>query len=174
MLQQITFMHSRITYKTHERVNFPAYKLPHGNYEEADGLVFMDDLLLDDRNVDRDTLGQRRLLTPHEYQGMFKLKKAADSLLGLIKNPGFYIDSSGSFFYYEKTKFAPLRYYKIKRVDRKSVASILWFYEVDSSFVVPRPPPGDMMWAGILFLYDAPWILYEYSREKQKDTRRKI
>jgi hypothetical protein len=32
----------------------------------------------------------------------------------------------------------------------------------------------EFAWAGILHLNNAPWVLYEYSENKESDTRRKV
>ena len=37
-----------------------------------------------------------------------------------------------------------------------------------------KPPAAGMEWAGILHLHGLPWMLYEYSDTKLKDTRRKV
>ena len=89
------------------------------------------------------------------------------------KNKTF-IDSRGVPFIYEKTRSCSLKYYRIKRVERKDTASILWLKGISFPFKVPRPPTAELRWAGILHLGDRPWLLYEYSQEKLADTRRKV
>ena len=39
-----------ITFRDIEKVDFPVYELPNGNWYEQDGLVFLDDKILDDKN----------------------------------------------------------------------------------------------------------------------------
>ena len=77
-------------------------------------------------------------------------------------------------FIYEKTQFCKLKYYKIRRVEHREVASLLWVHKVTIPFTIPRPPYEGRSWAGILHQGDAPWMLYEYAEEKLKDTRRKV
>ena len=108
--------------------------------ENIDGLLFCDDLIVDDTNQPGITLG----------------------------------DNLGQPFYYEKTQFVSLRYLKIKRVERKEQASLLWVEGSNSPFTVPRPPEDGYSWAGILHMRGYPWVLYEYSQTKLKDTRKKI
>jgi hypothetical protein len=85
-----------------------------------------------------------------------------------------YIDSRGKLFKYEKSKFCTLKYYKINRIERKRVASILWLHGVNVPFDIPRPPEDKYRWAGVLHIDGDPWILYDYAEEKKPDTRRKI
>ena len=63
---------------------------------------------------------------------------------------------------------------KIKKVERKSYATLIWVKGHNAPFTVPRPPEDGNTWAGVLHLYGIPWMLYEYSDEKLKDTRRKV
>ena len=77
-------------------------------------------------------------------------------------------------FIYEKTKSMPLKYLRIKKVIKKEVASLLWVEGCSHPFTIPRPPEQGMNWAGILHLHGLPWMLYEYSETKQKNTHRKV
>ena len=54
-----------ITYRDIEQITFPVFNLPNGNWQLLDGLLFLDDLILDDKNMKGATLGIRRLQTPH-------------------------------------------------------------------------------------------------------------
>ena len=55
-----------ITYKDIRLVTFPVYALPSGNWYGQDGLLFLDDKILDDKNMKGVNLGMRRLQTPHK------------------------------------------------------------------------------------------------------------
>lgn len=109
-------------------------------------------------------------------RGLQPLRKMCNSFVGLIKEPSgrAYIDSAGKVFTYQKTKMCKLKYLKIKRVERKIVASVIWVHGVNFPFIVPRPPTENYMWAGILHLDELPWILYDFSKIKHKDSRRKV
>lgn len=162
-----------ITYKTIKKVSFPVFILPSGNWYERDGLLYIENRLVDDRNMSGDTLGKRRVQTP--MRNLLPLRKSLGSHIGVIKQSSkYYIDSKGAPFIYEKTKSCSLRYYKIKDIERKDTASILKVKGISFPFKVPRPPIQSMTWAGILHLGDLPWLLYEYSSEKLPDTRRKV
>ena len=162
-----------VTYRTLDKVNFPVFILPSSNWDTTDGLLYLDGELVDDRNMSGTTLGQRRLQTPHK--GLLPLKKSVNNVIGIVKQPSFcFIDSTGMPFIYQKTKMLPLRYRKIRKIERKTVASLIWIESWKPPFTIPRPPEPEMLWAGVLFLREYPWIIYEYSETKKKDTRRKI
>ena len=162
-----------IHFKHINKVRFPVYALPSGNWHSQDGLLFLDGLILDDKNMPGDTLGIRRLQSPHK--SIHPLKHQLDNFRGMIKSRNsHFIDTNGSPFIYEKTQFCKLKYYKIKSVKQKEVASVLRLHGVTSPFVIPRPPASQSQYAGVLHYGSLPWILYEYSEEPKKDTRRKV
>ena len=162
-----------VTYRQISQIKFPIFKLPSSNWHRTDGLLFLDGEILDDKNQPGLTLGARRLQTPHE--NLMPLNKMISNHRGLLKQTTrIYIESSGRPFIYEKTKYCTLKYLKIKQVDLKEHACLLWLQGVKQPFTTPRPPPANMRWAGLLHLRNLPWMLYEYSEEYQKDRRRKV
>tara|TARA_Y100000004_G_C8819484_1_gene371259 strand:+ start:298 stop:792 length:495 start_codon:yes stop_codon:yes gene_type:complete len=162
-----------ITYQTVSKVKFPVYILGSSDWQESDGLLFLENKLLDDRNMSGDNLGLRRLQTP--FKDLYPLKAHIGSLLGLIKqDKSTFIDTNGVPFLYEKTKFSSLKYYKIRKIEQKNTSSVLWLKGINFPFKIPRPPQNDLSWAGVLHQNNIPWMLYEYSAEKQADTRRKV
>ena len=163
-----------ITYRNVHLIKFPAFKLPSSNWHVQDGLVYLDNQILDDTNAPGETLGQRRLHTP--LKGLQPLKKSVTSVLGIIKEPSgtAYIDNMGKIFIYSKTRMARLRSYKIKKVDRKITHSLLWCAGVSYPFHIPRPPTPQLTWANVLHLGKDPWVLYSYSEGRIKNTYRKI
>ena len=149
------------------------YVLPSSNWQETDGLLFLDGQIIDDKNMPGLTLGMRRLQSPHK--GLYPLKQQIDNLRGILKsNKNTFIDTKGQPFQYEKTLFCRLKYYRIKNVTPKGDCTLLRLWGVKQPFAVPRPPAVEMQYAGILHYGEMPWILYEYSEEPQKDTRRKV
>lgn len=162
-----------LTYRTIHKVQFPVFLLPSSNWDLLDGLLFVDGDLVDDKNMPGETLGVRRLQSP--FQTQLPLKKAAEDHLGVIKSANQnFIDSKGRPFIYEKTLMCPIKYHKIKSVEKKTVASVLRLHGLQSPFTIPRPPKEEFLWAGVLYLRTVPWFLYEYSFDRKKDTRRKI
>lgn len=161
-----------ITYKTILKVEFPVFILPSDDWTLTDGLLFLENEIIDDKNMPGETLGKRRLQSPFT---MKPLNRSVNSFVGILKQSrNTFIDSKGVPFIYHKTKMCSLKYLKIKKIVRREVASLVYVRGCNSPFTVPRPPAEEMQWAGILHLHGLPWELYEYSEEYKKNTRRKI
>jgi len=161
------------TYRDVLRVTFPIFHLPSDNWSYSDGLLFIENQVVDDKNMSGDSLGIRRIQTPHK--NLLPLRRSLLNLTGIIKqNTSTFIDSKGTPFIYEKTEWCKLKYYKIRKVEKKGIASLLWLHGVSKSSVIPRPPHTDMKWAGMIHFNDDPWLLYEYAEEKLKDSKRKV
>ena len=162
-----------ITFREIEQVDFPVYELPNGNWYEQDGLVFLDKEIVDDKNQTGETLGIRRIQTP--LKNLLPLKKQVDTIRGIVKgNHKYFVDSKGMCFAYSKSLFCILRYFKIKKVNLKESHATITLVNHKDDFKVPRPPPPDMMYAGCIVYNGRPWVLYNYSETKLKDTRRKV
>ena len=116
----------------------------------------------------------RRLQTP--MKDLLPLRGSIAAPISLVRQQRIknFIDNKGTPFIYEKTTWSSLKYYKIRKIERKDIASVLWLKGVSFPFKVPRPPEESLSWAGVLHVGDIPWILYEYSETKQPDTRRKV
>ena len=162
-----------LTYKDIAIVRFPVYAVSSANWYGQDGLLFLENKILDDKNMRGNSLGIRRLQTPHK--NLYPLKHQLDDLRGIIKsNKKTFVDSNGAVFTYTKTEFSQLKYYKIKDIVQKGTCSLLKLYNIKNPFIIPRPPHTDMKYAGVLHYNGLPWVLYDYAEEKLKDTRRKI
>jgi len=153
------------------RIKFPVYALPSEDFYLRDGLLLLDELVVDDKNQSGDTIGKRRLQTPHKLK---KLSKTYETFLDLIKeNPPYLIDNEGNPFSYEKTKFATLISRKIKKKELKDTHTIVWVSEVNFPFAISRPPLGKE-WAQILYIDEHPWLLYSFSENREPNAKRKI
>jgi hypothetical protein len=163
-----------VNYKTIDSIiEYPVFLLPSGNWDVQDGLLILEDLVVDDKNKEGRTLGARRMQTAHK--DVMPLKKMLTSYNGILKQKTrCFIDNVGVPFIYEKTKFVQLKYIKIKKVQQKDIATLIWVKGANAPFTVPRPPEEGYTWAGVLHLHGLPWVLYEYSETKLKDTRKKI
>lgn len=163
-----------ITIKTLKNIRFPVYLLPESSWTKSDGLLFLNGLIVDDKNMSGESLGMRRLQSPF-YKSLFPLKKSLNTSAGLLKQTlPYFIDSNGLPFIYEKTVYAKLKYYKIQEVTPKITGCLLKLEGIPKPFSIPRPPADGMLWAGVLHYYGFPWVLYEYSETKLPDTRRKV
>lgn len=162
-----------ITFRTAHTLDFPVYILSSSNWDEQDGLLYVDNRVVDDKNMPGKSLGTRRLQTP--FKDLYPLRSSLNNLLGIIKQTeNTFIDSSGTPFIYEKTQSCSLKYYKIRKIDRKESSCVLWLKDINFPFKIPRPPESGFTWTGVLHKNNIPWMIYEYSENKKSDTRRKV
>ena len=163
-----------LTYRDLDAINYPAFLLPSDNWSLVDGLLTVDNYIVDDQNMPGKTLGIRRMMTPFR-KSLLPLHKGVMEPRGVVKQvSGPYIANDGRVFTYLKTRVVHLVFKRISKVEQREVASLLWVEGLKKPFTLPRPPPHDVKWAGILYIQGFPWMLYEYSVERPKDARRKI
>ena len=166
---------SKFYKKIHEekmKILYPIYILSE-EPEEIDGLLLIADQVVDDKNMPGKTLGMRRLQTP--MKSKYPLRYQLDDEVAMMKHRGkHFIDSNGIYWYDEKTTTTALKYHKIRKVEKKEIATVLWLKDVPFPFVEARPPQDGIASAGVLYKKGIPWKIWEYSEEKKKDTWRKI
>jgi hypothetical protein len=161
-----------IDYTKLKQIDFPVFALPSDDIYVEDGLVYVEQGIVDDRNQIGATLGARRLQSPHK---VIPIRKCYEDITGLLRsNKKAFIDNKGFCFIYEKTKFCTVKFYKIIKILRKNIVTILKVADIPFPIIVRRPPPLGKEWVGILCIDDFPWIPYEYSEEYCKPFRRKI
>jgi hypothetical protein len=73
-----------------------------------------------------------------------------------------------------KTKYSKLKHLRIIKVELKDTGSLVWLSGVSFPFALPRPPPHGAAYARVLYLNERPWLIYEFTREIGKDTRRMV
>ncbi len=154
-------------------VNFPIYVLHTDDVVLRDGILWCDGDVVDDKNVSGETIGVRRLSTP--YKNLYNLKIMIEDFPSLFKHRGkYYVDSTGKFFVYEKSKVVDLIYHKIKKVERKDIATVLWLDSIAFPFETKRPPDAKYQYAGVLYINKQPAYLYDFSTNMKKKSWRKI
>ena len=157
----------------YDNIEFPVFVLHTDNIELIDGILWIDNQVLDDKNMSGKTLGIRRLQSP--MKSLYPLKYMLTDEVEILHHQGkFYIDNSGFFFTKSKTTTTQLKYHKIMRVEKKTIASRLWIKDCPFPFPLKRPLPENASWAGVLYRDGIPWIIYDLSEEKKKDSWRKI
>ena len=135
-------------------MRFPIYVLSE-EPEEIDGLLIIGDQVVDDKNMTGTTIGMRRLQTP--MRSLYPLRYMVEDHVGMMKHRGkHFIDTEGVYWYNEKTETATLKYHKIRKVEKKDIASVVWLKDVPFPFVEARPPQEGMGWCGICLLYTSP------------------
>ena len=152
---------------------FTLFVIHTDSVELIDGILWIEDQVLDDLNMEGETLGARRLKSP--MQSIYPLKYMIEDVIGLMKHRGnTFIDNEGKVINYEKTKTLKLKYHKIRKREKKGIATVLWLKDVPFPFAEKSPPDPDFSWAGVLYDTGIPWKIYDFAEDKKKDTWRKI
>lgn len=161
-----------LTYKQFHLINFPIFALPSDNVHVTDGILFHENLVVDDRNQLGDTLGIRRLQTPHKLLRLRYIREDIGQLISSKKR--VFVDNKGYCFIYERTKFCKIKSYKIVKATRKDVGTVLKVLGLNFPILVDRPPPPGKEWVGLVEFNGKPWLPYEYSEYYCTPFRKKI
>ena len=171
-----------------QSIAYPVYRLPSKPNVDEDVMYYYTETekggevrgklqLIDDRNVEGDTLAKRRLKIYSEGTPLYRLKDAIFFLGDLIKMATastYFIDSNGKLFNYKKSTSVKLRYYKISKVlPLNTGGAIIEVSGLPSRFKVLNMPSEDVMCAGILHLGMSN-ILYGVYNHIPPDTRRMV
>jgi hypothetical protein len=150
---------------------FPVYVISSEETSYEDGLLFIGGKIVDDRNQSGDTIGKRRLVSPHP---LGKLGKICFTFIEMLDSKSTkFIDTCGRAFEYKKTKMLPVVSYRINKKISRETFTQLFLKGVNCVYTVPRYPTSEE-WAQI-FVYDnLPWKLYSLSDNKVETFRRKI
>lgn len=156
---------------------FPVYRIP--NYKTVrvvDGLVKLDDQILDDTNVKEETLALRRLRSPL-YQELYKMRishPTLEAFLRRVKRGQKFIDSSGHIFTYIPSRFFPVKTLYIDRVDRNYSYVRVFLKGIRQPLIDVTGPRNAEPWAVVVFRAGSPWFILSYSHYKNKDTKKKL
>lgn len=120
-------------------------------------------------------LGQRRLTI--KPQDLYPLKKAIYNLKDMLKisrrNKTF-IDSEGKVFRLQKKKYYPLLYKKIiKQFLVENVGTVFYLAGINTPFEVKGILNSDIKYVGVLKIGKG-YLLYEFSKERKKKSRKLI
>ena len=86
-----------------EDIRFPLYVVHSDEVIRRDGVLWIEGAVLDDSNVEGNSIGERRLRTP--LKNMYDLKHQIDNFGGLIKHRGAFMwTQMESFLYMKKVK----------------------------------------------------------------------
>ena len=152
-------------------IEFPVYTISSEEVYVEDGLLFVNEKIVDDRNQIGDTIGKRRLTTEHK---LGTLGKICFNYIEMLDAPSTkFIDTKGNPFNYVKTKMLSVVSYRINKKIAKDNYTVLFLKGVNCPFIVPRYPHTEE-WAQILEYDGLPWKLYSLSEKQVKTFRRKI
>ena len=162
-----------VTLKDLPKIRFPVFVLPSDDWFITDGVLFLDGLVVDEKNMPGKTLGVRRMQS--QRTDLLPLRKIIFNIPELVqcKTKNF-IDHYGKPFSYMKTYNSALKCYRISRIEKKEVASLLWLKGIPSPFTLQRPPIGEPEYVRMLHLNGSPWLVYDYMRSPVKDTYRRV
>lgn len=156
-----------------EELVFPIFVIHSDNIDYLDGILWLDDQVLDDKNMKGRNLGIRRLQSP--MKSLYPLKYMIQDEVSLMKHRAkTFIDSTGRVFHYEKTEKVDIIYHKIVKREKKTLATVIWCKDCPFPFDEKSPPKEEFSWAGVIYRSGIPWKVYEYSETYKKKTWRKI
>jgi hypothetical protein len=161
-------------FKDIKTIKFPVFKLPSTDWYKTDGVLFIDDnLVLDDTNMPGKTLGVRRLQCGRT--DLYKLRGAHLKFHDMLTSKRkIFIDNKGTPFIYERTVHSPLVFHRVKRIEPKESASIIWLEGVPYPFSLEHPPYGEANWARVLYYKGGPWMIYDYAKTRGKDSFQRV
>jgi hypothetical protein len=169
-------------------ISFPIYKLGKrkpiieegvtfylNKTEKEDGTLVYFPAIIDDTNIEGNSLARRRLKLLVKGEKLFKLRYAIffiSDMLKFTKGATWFIDSAGKSFEYIKTKRVPLVFKKIKEViPIKSGGVVIEIQNIPYRFKSLFKPLLEQKYAGLLYV-DQGYILYGfYDKLYDKTTR---
>tara|TARA_Y100001972_G_scaffold101553_1_gene126519 strand:- start:14 stop:502 length:489 start_codon:yes stop_codon:yes gene_type:complete len=162
-----------MTFEDLHKIVFPIYVLHTDEVEEQDGLLFCDTQIVDDKNVKGNTIGQRRLKSPHK--SLYPLKFMLTDFRSMIMHRGEnYVDTEGKYFRYQKTRTGIIKSYEIENIEQKELATMIKLKNVRHRFETKTPPDTKFKFAQVLMIDNRPSVLWSVSIQKEKNTWRKI
>lgn len=133
-------------------------------------------IIIDDKSIQGDTLGIRRLKLKLQNVPLYRINKAIYSvgdLIRLASTRPWIIDSKGTIFKYEKKVTAPLTCHKIQKILRSDKGMyILQLEGVPERFKILNDVKN-CQYAGVLTINNKR-ILYGLYEKEFKKTRRKV
>lgn len=128
--------------------------------------------ILDNKNIEGDTLGKRRIKLNADNKYM--PRRIYNTLAQMIRsNKKHFIDNTGTIFKYKKTEFVPLKYHKIKSINRYEGECLVEVKDIYFPQKLNCRLAHSINYLGVLHTKFG-YILYSFEEEFKKDTRRKI
>lgn len=171
-----------------QEIAYPVYRLPdkpnvddgvmyYYSEVEKEDVVHSKLLIVDDTNLEGDTLAKRRFKVLSDGTPIYRLRNAIFFLGDLIKSATpstYFIDSKGKLFNYHKTTTAKLNFYKISHlVPIPTGGAIIEVEGLPSRFKVLHTPEDDKICAGVLHI-GMSLVLYGLYSDIPENTRRRV
>ena len=157
------------------KYKFPFYRIESNNWDNIDGITFVEGQPVDDLNRPGETIGLRRIQSGRT--DFYKLKNPLFLIGDVLRDKGnHYISSCGVPFTYEKTRYQKVKYHGIKKIEPRNTFSFVWLDGIEIPFEIARPPAdaNSIPWARVLYYGDFPWMIYEFSRYEGRNSRLKV
>lgn len=131
--------------------------------------------LLDNKNVQGDSLGKRRLRIQNDMYKLYKPRKVLHNISQLVNSKeAIFIDTTGVVFKYKKTEMVPLKYHKVTSItEAEDGECILEVPKLNYSYKTACRYAYGINFIGLLHTKYG-YIPYEFCEERKIDTRRKI
>jgi hypothetical protein len=173
-------------------ISWPVFRLSEHKPHTEDGVIFYSkeyvDLetgehsvgmrVVDDKSVQGETLGRRRLLLQQdETLKLFPIRTALYYLHDLIKvakATTWFIDSRGNTFQYRKTARAKLTFHRIKKtLPVDGLGCVIELEGIPQRFKCLFYPQPEQLYAGVLH-WGLGYILYGFYHEQLKPSFRRV
>ena len=172
-------------------INWPVYRLGEHKPKIEDGITFYSkeyldketDLvylglrIIDDKSLDGDTLGARRLRLKVDEENLFPIRISVYFLADLIKlakATTWFIDNHGVVFQYKKSTRAKLTSHKIKNIlPGTGMGCIIELEGIPQRFKAMYRPSIEQTYAGVL-RWGLGYILYGFYSEHFKPSYRGV
>lgn len=145
--------------------------------EDIDGNRTTKYSIIDDKNIDKDTLALRRIELIKSGVKVRRLKYAIfflGDLIKIAKQTTWFIDSLGKIFNFRKTRKVRLIFDKIKKIiPVRTGGAIIEATTIPGRYKCLYSPGPEYLFVGFLKI-DMSYILYGFYKTKQKPTFRMI
>lgn len=174
-----------------EKIVWPVFRLGEKTPQIEDNIVYYateyEDLdtgkhsavmrIVDDRNIDKETLSRRRLQLLVQEVKLFPINKAVyflADLLKLAKTTTWFIDSVGTVFQYKKTQRVKLLAREITKVlPTTGLGAVIELEGIPQRFKTAFKPNDDDTYATVLYSKHT-YILYGLHKDKPQESWRLI
>ena len=169
-----------------KEIHFPVSYIGKTQPTVMDGRVFIpkksgEDItlfIIDDLRIPKETLGMRRLaLSKDSSITLYNINKVIFFIGDLLKQSdphSWFIDNNGKVFRYTKTRGVPLIYKKILEVIPAVGCYYISVEGLNSRYISLFAPTSYQKYAAVLKLSVHSYLLYGFSEEYRKPTRRKV
>ena len=165
-------------YKTLADITFPLYGITprYKRIWEEYNILYIETqsgiYMLDNKNLDGDTVGKRRLKINSfdKYMPRVVLLTVAQLIHSEYKT---FMDSTGTTFKYVKNKVVPLKYYNVKKITKLEEGCAVSLKGIDYPIKINCREAYGINCVGLLHT-DIGLILYEISEYPRPDTWRKV